>query len=201
MVTASTSPRWAPLTRRGPVSGWMRFRLGAATSAGVVSRLNGLSKASRVSKVTMSPGLASMTGSIPGCQRLWHVPSGSSAHFTGTLLTRVVGILRFFANDGPATAASNAAARNAAFFMGPPGRPAPATGPDEATRRDRLFAAHFPGSELVLRLANCQSAGAGTFSDSVRGRTGAGREGEHSGWRSFLWRAHRPHGSHAGECR
>ena len=70
MVTARTSPRRAPLHGRGPVSGWIRSRFAAATVAGDDLRLNGLSKASRVSNTTVSPGLAEATAGIAGCQRL-----------------------------------------------------------------------------------------------------------------------------------
>ena len=70
IVTASTSPRLAPLTCSGPVRGWMRFKLAAATVAGVDVRLNGLSNASRVSKITVSPALASAASGMSGCQRL-----------------------------------------------------------------------------------------------------------------------------------
>ena len=70
MVTASTSPRTAPVTNSGPVSGWMRFRLAAATVAGVDLRLKGLSNASRVSKITVSPELTSAAAGMSGCQRL-----------------------------------------------------------------------------------------------------------------------------------
>ena len=48
----------------------MRFRLAAATVAGVELRLNGLSKASRVSKTTVSPGLAQAVGGMAGLHRL-----------------------------------------------------------------------------------------------------------------------------------
>src|SRR5207245_3257921 len=48
----------------------MRFKFAAATPAGVVLKLNGLSKASRVSKMAMSPSLATAAGLMAGCHRL-----------------------------------------------------------------------------------------------------------------------------------
>src|SRR5215470_17545673 len=105
MVTASTSPAVAPLTNSGPVNGWIRFRFAPATVAGVEVRLNGLSNASRVSKTTVSPGLAVAADLISGCHRLWHVPSGSLAHGTGTLLTLVTGMRTCLAREGADQAA------------------------------------------------------------------------------------------------
>src|SRR6266478_2278094 len=97
----------------------MRFRLAAATVAGVEVRLKGLSKASRVSKTTVSPGLAVAADLIAGCQRLWHVPSGSCAQGTGTFATRVTGIRTCLARDGAEKTATSTEAVNAAVFMGP----------------------------------------------------------------------------------
>src|SRR5438552_5712724 len=120
MVTASTSPALAPFTNSGPVSGWMRFRLAPATTAGPEERLNGLSNASRVSNTTVSPGLAVAADLINGCHRLWHVPNGSSAQATGTLFTRVTGIRTCLARDGADQTATSTEAVNAAVFMGYP---------------------------------------------------------------------------------
>src|SRR5256885_2670707 len=92
MVTASTSRALAPFTNSGPVSGWMRFRLAPATTAGPEERLNGLSNASRVSNTTVSPGLAGAADLINGCPRLWHVPHRSSPQAPRTLFTRVTGV-------------------------------------------------------------------------------------------------------------
>ncbi len=124
IVTASTSPRRAPLTNKGPVSGCTRFKLAAATVAGVEVRLKGLSSASRVSKITVSPGLAVAAGRMAGCQRLWHVPSVSLAQGTGTVPTRVMGIRIVLADEGPAAATSTmAAVVNTTLFMTlPPGK-------------------------------------------------------------------------------
>src|SRR5258705_11399753 len=83
MVTASTSPGFAPLTNSGPVSGWMRFRLAPATVARVEVRPNGLSNASRVSKITVSPGFADAADLMSGCHLLWQGPDFPPRHGPG----------------------------------------------------------------------------------------------------------------------
>src|SRR5947208_5621228 len=120
IVTASTSPRWAPLTNSGPVRGWIRFRLAAATVAGVDVRLKGLSNASRVSKITVSPELASAASGMSGCQRLWQVRSGSSPHGTGTPpAPRLTGMRTVVADEGNAAAAASAAVISSLFMVFP----------------------------------------------------------------------------------
>src|SRR2546426_949108 len=83
MCTMRRSPGSAPWTATGPVSGWtwLRFsepprKVGIASAAvevGVICP----SKASRVSMMTVSPGLTVITGLIAGWKRLWQ--AGSSA--------------------------------------------------------------------------------------------------------------------------
>src|SRR5712692_11810400 len=57
---------------------------------------------------------------IAGCQRLWHVPSGSCAQGTGTFATRVTGIRTCLARDGAEKTATSTEAVNAAVFIGSP---------------------------------------------------------------------------------
>src|SRR5258705_6666029 len=120
MVTASTSPGFAPLTNGGPVSGWMRFRLAPATVARVEVRPNGLSNASRVSKITVSPGFADAADLMSGCHLLWQVPRFSSAHGTRTGPLRVTLIRTCLADVAAGDKATRAAAVKAAIFFGPP---------------------------------------------------------------------------------
>jgi len=76
--TSSRSPGSAPSTYTGPVSGCTTSRSGAATVSSEASGLICPSKASRVSRMTSSPGSQRTSGGMSGCQRLWPVP-GSSA--------------------------------------------------------------------------------------------------------------------------
>src|SRR6266478_8061128 len=101
----------------------MRFRLAPATVARVDVRLNGLSNASRVSKITVSPGLACATSGMSGCQRLWQVRTGSSAHGIGTPpAPRVTGMRTVFANEGTAAAATSAPVMSTLFMDPSPER-------------------------------------------------------------------------------
>src|SRR5262245_2593595 len=127
--------------KTGPVSGWIRFRLAAATVAGVEVRLNWLSSASRVWKMILSPGLAVATTGMSGCQRLWHVPRFSIAQGTGTPPTSVIGT-------------------KTVFSLARPGAPAQAIDSVATARRVR-FCDMAPSPERVGELSRTNLGGEG----------------------------------------
>ena len=79
-------PGFAPFTYTGPVSGWATVRSIFSRSATVVRGPICRSTASRVSRVTSSPGSTSMTGGMSGCQRLWPVCGSSRRRFLRSML-------------------------------------------------------------------------------------------------------------------
>src|SRR5258706_3743929 len=90
------SPGFAPFTYTGPVSGCATVRSSFSRSCAVVRGPICRSLASRVSSVTSSPGAASITGAMSGCQRLCPLRGSSRRRLARSmlmLLAMVAGII------------------------------------------------------------------------------------------------------------